>query len=227
MKPYYEDSESGIVIYNADCREVLPTLSPVDLVLTDPPYNEVNRESGGLRNLDRGEADSTPFEVWPMATELARIAEGSIYVWCASEQVSQLRGAFVGAGLSTRIGVWHKSNPSPMNGESLWLSAVELCVFARKSKAYFSRHCAAPVWKGPTEPRDDHPTAKPLWLFRELISASCAAGGTVCDPYMGSGTTLLAAKLSGHRAIGIEIEERYCEIAANRLAQGVLFGVCT
>lgn len=219
MTPYYDDGQC--VIYHGDCREVLPSLGPCALALTDPPYNAVNRGDFGLRNLDRGEADSTPVDCAWLAAELARMALTS-YVWCATEQVSELRAGFVGAGLTTRVGVWNKSNPSPMNGEHLWLSAVELCVFARASGATFNGYCLHPVWFGASEPRNDHPTAKPEWLFRWLLKKSSNQGDMVVDPYMGSGTTLRVALDEGRRAIGVEINEAYCEIAAIRLAQGVL-----
>lgn len=219
MTPYYDDGQC--VIYHGDCREILPILEPVALVLTDPPYNVINRDDEGLRSLDRGEADSLPVDVDWLATELSRLAP-TAYVWCATEQVSPLRRSFIAAGMTTRLGIWHKTNPSPMNGEHLWLSSVEACVFARRSGATFHGFCVHPVWDGPSEPRDDHPTAKPEWLFRRLLLTSSSPGDTVLDPYMGSGTTLRVALDEGRRAIGIDVNEAYCEIAANRLAQGVL-----
>jgi DNA modification methylase len=220
VTPYYDDGTC--VIYHGDARDVLPSLSPVELVLTDPPYNVVNRADEGLRSLDRGSADSANIDVGWLVGAVARLTTGSVYVWCGSEQLSPLRAGLVTAGMSTRTCVWHKSNPSPMNGERMWLSALELCVFGRRPKAAFEPHCEAPIWFGPTEPRDDHPTAKPEWLFKRLVLASSVKGGTVLDPFMGSGTTLRAAKDLGRKAIGIELEERYCEIAARRLGQEVL-----
>jgi site-specific DNA-methyltransferase (adenine-specific) len=109
-----------------------------------------------------------------------------------------------------------------MNGERVWLSGIDFCAFARHPLAVFNEHCQAAVWVGPSEPREDHPTAKPMWLMQRLILASSEPGNTVLDPFMGSGTTLRAAKDLRRRAIGIEIEERYCEIAARRLEQEVL-----
>lgn len=225
MRPYYE--RDGVTLYHGDCREVLPLLetASVDLVLTDPPYNAINRETGGLRTIDKGRADSATVDVYWCADEFYRLTSGSVYVWCSDEQYTGWTNAFKSLGSTTRKCAWWKTNPSPMNGERLWLSAVELCVFARKPGAYFGKYCEAPVWKGPHESVTDHPTEKPLWLFNRLIGASCITGGMVLDPYCGSGTTLRAAKDAGCRAIGIELEERYCEIAARRLEQGILPGL--
>ena len=219
MKPYYD--HGGITIYHGDCREVLPYIEPVDLVLTDPPYGKVNRETGGLRNLDKRAADN----VTVAPSHFVRILPvfKTCYVWCSTEQVSEYREKLVELGLTTRLCIWEKTNPSPMNGEKLWLSSVESCVFARSSGATFNEFCNSPVWRGPTGAHFEHLTPKPEWLFRRLILASSVAGDLVLDPFFGSGTTLRAAKDLGRKAIGVEIDERYCEIAANRLAQEVLF----
>lgn len=219
LKPYYSDDWA--TIYLGDCREILPQLPTVDLVLTDIPYGEVNRASGGLRDLDKREADVWLWNEF-MAVQLLALKEPhSAYVFCGMEQVSSLRRAFVLAGYTTRLGVWEKTNPSPMNGDRLWLSSVETCVFARREKATFNKFCASPVWRFPSGSSKEHPTEKPLELFSTLIAASSAPGETVLDPFMGSGTTLRAAKDLGRKSIGIEIEEKYAEIAAKRLSQSV------
>jgi site-specific DNA-methyltransferase (adenine-specific) len=89
-----------------------------------------------------------------------------------------------------------------------------------------ARHQWGDIWRWPVERRErSHPAQKPIGLIRQIVDVSSRDGGLVLDPFMGSGTTLRAAKDLGRRAIGIEIEERYCEIAANRLRQGVLWGV--
>lgn len=223
MKPYYE--HNGITIYNGDCLEILPTLGPVDLVLTDPPYGAVNRKSSGLRNLDKADANTETFSV-PEFSSLIFPLFTTAYVWCGTEQISGFRESFVNGGATTRLAIWEKTNPSPMNGDRLWLSSVEACVFARKAKAYFSGFCESPVWRGPICEEQQHPTQKPVWLFRKLILRSCPEGGTVLDPCMGSGTTLAAAKELGRKAIGIDLSEHYCEIAAKRLSQEVLSLEC-
>ncbi len=190
----------------------------VSAIVTDPPYNEVNRESGGLRSFNKGGADSDSVPIASVAREFARIARGSIYVWCGIEQVSPWRKAFVGLGLTTRACTWIKTNPAPINGEHLWLSAIELCIFARKPRAIFNRDCAVPAWRGPSKRVNGFPCPKPLWLMRELVNASTAPGDTVLDPYMGSGSTGVACLKAGRRFIGIEISPTYFKVAQRRLA---------
>ena len=217
MKPYYQDEY--VTIYNADCREVLPILPEVDLVLTDIPYMEVNRESNGMRNLDKGEADECSFDP---VDELLKIKAKSFYVWCGIEQVSSIRRGLVNIGLSTRLLIWEKLNPSPMNGEHIWLSGIETCVYGKSKGATYNGFCRNTVLKGNIAEKNGHPTPKPMWLFTDLIQVSSNLGDTILDPFMGSGTTLRAAKDLNRKAIGIELEEKYCEIAAKRMQQMVL-----
>ena len=221
LKPYYQDE--SVAIYNADCRRILPWLGVFELVLTDMPYGEVNRESGGLRNLDKRDADSETLHPFTFVDCVEANVGGSIYVWCGMEQVSDLRKRMTHYGMTTRVCVWEKTNPSPMNGEHFWLSAVEMCAFGRRSQAPFNERCKAPVFRHPSGRDKIHPTEKPLSLFRELVAASSDEGETILDPFMGSGTTLVAAKLEGRKAVGIEINKQYCASAVKRLAQGVLF----
>jgi site-specific DNA-methyltransferase (adenine-specific) len=202
-------------LYLGDCRDILPTLPKVDAVITDIPYGEVNRASAGLRNLDKGAAD---VETCDLAEVLQVLALGqSVYVWCGTEQVSELRAGLVAAGYSTRLGVWEKSNPSPMNGQYLWLSALECCVYGKRAGAHFAEFCKAPVWRGPTAEKEDHPTPKPVWLMERQILASVKANGTVLDAFMGSGTTGVACASLGRAFIGIEREAKYFDIACRRI----------
>ena len=221
-QPYYEDE--CVTLWNVDALSLLRSLpdASVDLVLTDPPYNAINRETSGLRLFDKGDADALPVDVPVIAAEFVRVVRGSIYVWCSDEQYTDWTLAFKHAGLTTRKCAWWKSDPSPMNGERLWLSALELCVFARKGGATFNLHCQPPVWKGPVARDVDHPTPKPEWLMRRLIQASTKPGDVVLDSYAGSGTTLRAAKDLERRALASEINPAHCGTAVSRLAQSVL-----
>lgn len=219
-EPHYKDS--AVTIYCGKAEQLLRLIEPANLVLTDVPYGEVNRETNGLRKLDKGDADTTSMTPEEIAALLLPKTTGSIYVWCGTEQVSGLRAAMVRAGMSTRACVWEKSNPSPMNGEYLWLSAVELCAYGKLPKATYNGMCVSPVFRGPVAESNGHPTPKPEWLMQKLILASTNPGDTILDPFCGSGTTLRAAKDLGRRAIGIEANETYCRLAARRMAQEVL-----
>lgn len=204
----------------------MPMLGRFDAVITDPPYGEVNRDSAGLRLLDKGCADIADFDPKGLALLLGN-AGHSAYVWCGIEQVSTYRATFVEAGMSTRICVWEKQNPSPMNGQHLWLSSIELCVFGKHGGAPFYEHCSSPVWRHPIQRNQIHPTQKPVLLMARQVSASCPVGGRVVDPFMGSGTTGVACVELGRSFTGIERERKYFDIACERIsraqAQGQMF----
>ena len=121
-------------IYNEDCLEGMKRIpdGSVDCIVTDIPYNECNRADNGLRNLDKDKADIGMFDVDMLTKTLCDKTKGSIYMFCGFNQVSTIRQAMSQKGLSTRIVVWEKTNPSPMNGSVIWLSGVELCVYGKK-----------------------------------------------------------------------------------------------
>jgi len=203
-------------LYLGDCADILPTLDKVDAVVTDPPYGEVNRNSSGLRLLDKGIADVVDFDIKCISFEFARLAN-SIYIWCGIEQISDYRKFLINAGMITRLCVWEKTNPSPMNGQHFWLSSVESCIFGRKKGAIFNEFCASPVWRYPTQPKEFHPTAKPIYLMKIQIKASTNQEQIVLDPFMGSGTTGVAAVQMNRKFIGIEREKKYFDIACERI----------
>ncbi len=206
-------------VHNCDCLEFMKQLPDncVDLVLTDMPYNEVNREDNGLRNLDKGMADIFSGNLRVLAGELARISRGSVYIFCGIEQVSELRKIFNQGGLSTRHCIWEKTNPSPMNGQHLWLSSIENCIYAKHPNATFNESCKGAVWRNPCGTSKEHPTQKPFELFQYLTQTSSNAGMVVFDPFMGSGTTAVACERLGRKWFGCELESKYCEIANKRI----------
>jgi site-specific DNA-methyltransferase (adenine-specific) len=208
-----------IDLRHGDCLDLMADIADgsIDLILADLPYNEVNRKSGGLRLLDKGVADSAPVDIPSLIAEYARVCSGSAYVWCGIEQISPIRAEFVRHGLTTRNGVWIKSNPSPMNGTRLWLSGIENCVFARKPNATFNERCAVAAWKGPSQRVEGFSCPKPVWLMERLILASSNPGDKVLDSHMGSGTTGVACVNTGRKFIGIEIDKGYFEIAKARI----------
>jgi DNA modification methylase len=206
--PYYE--QDGITIYHGDCREILPGLPKVDLVLTDPPYGigeaaGKNKSRGFLaQSKDYGNSD------WDNAIQPDAILQAV----ALAKQAIVFGGNYYPLPPASCWLVWDKEN-----GETDFADC-ELAWTNLKKAVRIKRH----QWHGMIRKGNEervHPTQKPLDVIRWAMSFT--DGQIVLDPFMGSGTTLLAAKLEGRRAIGIEIEEKYCEIAANRLRQKVLF----
>jgi len=211
IEPYY--AEKDIVIFHGDCRDVLPELEPVDCVITDPPYG-MNCDTDNSRFTNRkGSQDSPgvgagvpivgddrPFDPSPWL-EYPRVV-----LFGCNHFAARLP---VGSTL-----VWIKRF-DPAFGS--FLSDAELAWMKGGHGVYCFRDLSM---NGEARHRK-HPTQKPLPLMLWCIEKA-GGDGTILDPFMGSGTTLVAAKELGRRAIGIEIEEKYCEIAVKRLAQEVL-----
>lgn len=214
-----QDIKNLIDIHNGDCIPYMEGMKAksVDLLLTDIPYNEVNRKSNGLRNLDKKDADGAEFDLNKALEQFMRVTKGSIYVFCGIEQVSIIKKTFREHGLSTRLVVWEKSNPSPMNGNAIWLSSVECCVYGKFPKATFNEHCKSSVLKFPCGRSKVHPTQKPLPLFKRIVEVSSNEGDIVFDPFMGSGTSGVAALQLGRKFIGCEANEEYFKICENRI----------
>jgi site-specific DNA-methyltransferase (adenine-specific) len=206
-----------------DCLELMLEIpdGSVDMICTDVPYNAVNRKSSGLRNLDKGIADSAEFDMRALVLQSSRVLKGSAYVFCGREQIGPLSTLMEENGLTVRVGVWQKTNPSPMNGEKLWLSGLEFCVFGRKPKATFNEHCKSPLWSFASQKSKIHPTQKPIKLFEHLIRASSNPGDLVLDPFAGSGTAAIAAENAGRRWTCIERDPTYYEAAVGRVSDHV------
>ena len=140
-----------------------------------------------------------------------------IYIYCVTEQVSNIRKLLVQNKMSTRLIIWEKSNPSPMNGDKIWLSGIECCVYGKFPKATFNLHCKNTVLRYPCGRGKIHPTQKPLKMFEDLILASSNEGDTILDPFIGSGTTAIACINTNRNFIGIEKDEHYFNLANERI----------
>jgi DNA modification methylase len=198
MTPYYQDG--AVTIYHGDCREIMPALSGVDLVLTDPPY--------GI-GLIYGEETRDSTEVFKEILQL-------LTEWPLPTAFTLPSTRLFDLPLRPDwIGVWHKPMAMGFWNTLFYPHWEAICFYRFEGKLERDD-----VWVANTEKPNGHPTPKPLNLWKPLLS--CLPGETTLDPFMGSGTTLRAAKDLGRKAIGIEIEERYCEIAANRMAQSVM-----
>lgn len=244
MKPYY--SEGGITIFHGDCLEVMADLGGVDLVVTSPPYNLGVSSGGGLKSaLGNGRwaraelahgygshGDALAPEVY---AEWQRECLRAMWATLSDEAAifynhkPRIQNGIVELPLAWNPGLplrqiitWARAggfNYSP----TFFVPTYEwIMVFAKPDFRLKSKEAsgAGDLWRIPQEANTAHPAPFPIGLPMRAINATRAQA--ILDPFMGSGTTLRAAKDCGRMAIGIEIEERFCEIAAQRLAQGAL-----
>lgn len=205
MTPYYEDD--SCTIYHGDCREIAPGLQ-AEVVVTDPPYGihlntDYSKLNGSTRVYAGVHGDDVPFD--------------------PSFMLRWRTLAFGADHYSHRLppgGTWHVWDKRDASASNMFADCEMIWTSWKSGPSRILRYqwlCG--VHPGERQDRTEHPTAKPVALMRAAVAMT---HGTLLDPYMGSGTTLRAAKDLGRRAIGIEIEEKYCEIAARRLGQEVL-----
>ena len=214
----------NVKILNDDCMNVMKEMpnSCIDFVMTDIPYDEVNRDSGGLRNLDKGSADVMTFNLHEFLHELLRITKNSLCIFCGRRQFSDIY-IYISDNTdfgkwSTRPIVWEKTNPSPMNGDKIYLSGTEFAVWAKKGGAKtFNAFCKNTVFRYPNGSSKVHPTEKNHELLRELILDNTNAGDIVFDPCMGSGSSLLVALENDRKAVGCELSKEWFDIAKRRI----------
>jgi DNA modification methylase len=198
--PYYD--HAGIQIYLGDCREILPHLPPVDLVLTDPPYGL------GSKLHDGGTWSNDPIYDAMLEWDTKTVSAEDIALVISKGKESIVWG-----------GNYYSLPPS--RGWLIWSKINSVATMADAELAWTSRDMNIRLFREIVNPdgKRSHPTQKPLSLL--LWCLNLFQSQTILDPFMGSGTTLRAAKDLGRKAIGIEIEERYAEIAARRLSQEV------
>lgn len=207
-------------IYNVNCMAAMKEMedNSVDFVLTDIPYDVVNRQSNGLRNLDKEKADIKTFELEEFLEQVYRLAKNSICIFCGKEQFSEIYAFFASKKGTVRPICWEKTNPSPMNGQYIYLSGVELAVWFKKSGAKtFNAHCKNTVFKHPNGKRKIHPTQKNLNLFKELIQDNTNEGDLVLDPCLGGGTTAIACIDLNRDYLGFELEKQYFDAVKKEL----------
>ena len=247
IKPYYQDG--FCTIYNADCRDVLPQLEPVGLAVTSPPYNMRTRIRNGVYTDSSRETsehfskkyahfhDAFPIEEYyeihkTILTQMLSIAPTAFVnfqvVTGSKEAWFRLIGHFA-CNIKDLI-IWDKGSGQPamhgsvINRGSEIILALESNATAGRAFTHsnFKRGEMEDIWRigrGGYENVKGHAATFPRSLAVKIIKNWCPAGGTVLDPFMGSGTTLRAAKDLGLKSIGIEIERKYCDIAIERLRQ--------
>jgi hypothetical protein len=198
VTPYYQDD--AVTIYHGDCREWMPD---ADALFADPPYGA-----------DKAEWDSAFPTEWlsmiPASVAVAAVTPGQRNVLSMPRIIGDLRYRWMLAPVIANATV---------RGDLGFGNWIPTLLYAREGVSlYGPRQDTASIAIRGAMP--DHPSPKPIGVMRWVLG--CIPGDVILDPFMGSGTTLRAAKDIGRRAIGIEIEERYCEIAANRCRQEVL-----
>lgn len=225
VRPYYE--RGGVTVYHGDGRDILPDLSAVSLVVTDPPYT-FGIASTAQEGKAGGWGDLMNSAVWyaTWLRECKRLTSsqsGALWVFNSWRSFPVLaRAAYEAQWPIESLLIWDKEWIGPGGTRGLRPSYEMVALFAQDGFGISDRGLPD-IWRSKWSSVKPwgHPAEKPVPLLSKLISRSNDAG-TVLDPFAGSGSTLVAAKALGRKAIGIEIEERWCEVIAKRLSQDVL-----
>ena len=217
----------GITLYHADCRDVLPLLETgsVDLVLTDPPYDQ--KTHLGARYGFRATSSEIPFppleDIPGLVGDLLRVSRRWVIAFCSLEMFGSYKQAAGECWI--RAGLWRRPNGVPQfTGDRPGQPAEGLAIMHNPGSKRWYGGGKHGFWVHNIQQHGRfHPTEKPIGLISELLADFSSAEETILDPFAGSGTTGRACKDLGRRCIMVEIEEKYCDIAARRLEQGVLF----
>ena len=236
MTPYYSDD--SVTLYHGDCREVLAAMpdQSVDCVITDPPYSGNTHENtrsnshGAKRHGNRVLSGNFGFDavtgddVRAILGECGRLTRRWVVANLDYRHAVPFHETPPAHLRLLRVGVWLKTNPNPQISGDRPAQGWEAI-------AYMHRSDSRPRWAGGGKAGNfvlgssqniGHPTSKPLGMVSQWVEWFTSPGDTILDPFAGSGTTLRAAKNLGRKAIGVEVDERYCELIAGRLAQDVL-----
>lgn len=224
MKPYFEDD--SVQIYHGDCRDILPELPSVDLVVADPPYvfglasTAQEGAAGGWGDLMNS---ASWFAGWlQQCRTLTAPRQGSVWVFCSWRSFPVLaRASFEARWPIISLLVWDKEWIGP-GGQQGLRPAFELVALFAHPQFQLANRGLPDIWrsKWSSYKPNGHAAEKPVDLIARIIRETDAE--VVLDPFLGSGTTLEAARRLGRKAIGIEIEERWCKVAAKRMSQMVL-----
>jgi site-specific DNA-methyltransferase (adenine-specific) len=215
-------------LWHGDCREILPTLAQVDAVITDPPYGDITHKGARSANsLDATTIDFDAIDADALRHLSAMFVEKAarwVVMTCEWQHAATLEAS----GLPlVRLGVWIKPNGAPQfTGDRPGTGWEAVAILHRPGKKRWNGGGHHAVWNVPIE-QGKHPTQKPLRLITDWVQAFTDSGETILDPFMGSGTTGVAATEMGRKFIGIERERRYFDIACERIgraqAQGQMF----
>lgn len=217
MKPYYQDE--WVSIYHGDCREILAELPVAEAIITDPPYGIAYEAMRGAHAAIAGDGSPEGARMLLRATLTLTRAAAVHYVCCDWRSVGMVVEEMTRLAISPKSCiVWDKGHG--VQNLDRFAKSYELIVYAGPFGG--EPTVATDIWRVSRDCAPSHPTPKPVSLMARCISYATSPGALVIDPFMGSGSTLRAAKDLGRHAIGVELEERYCEVAAKRMSQETL-----
>jgi len=226
------------MIVHGDCIEKMNgfQIGNVDMVLTDPPYELSKSKGGGMMGKggrkfmeevkEQGMVDGIDTELF-LNTCLSRFDHKQklcIVVTCSNKQIIEYITWAETNGFQYGVGVWHKSNPAPLCNHK-YLNDVEYWIYikGKKSKILGDYHSKSMVYKSQINKKDKalygHATCKPVELMEKFLINHTIAGATVLDPFMGSGSTGVACKNLNRNFIGVELSEKYFNVAKERIEQ--------
>lgn len=234
MSPTWQSDDGRVQLYNADCLDVLPHLGEVDAVVTDPPYAIANRfgeqrttHNGGRRSLEWAWDGPKCRGMVVTAVEAAlkrTTTRASACVFCGGDTLTPISDVMREYKFTPKLMAWVKKCPPPPAPGTWWPSGFEVGLYAYRSGAWFgdtdpSRRnvFVADSYRHGQPGKVAHPTQKPLAIMRHIVRSIVPRGAWCMDPFMGSGTTGVAAVNLGRRFIGIEIDPDYFEVAKNRI----------
>ena len=210
-------------LLHGNCLDVMKGIpnDSINLTLTDIPYGECNRNDNGLRNLNKENADIETFDLQEFLKEVYRVTKGTVIIFCGQHQFSEIKNFFQekqdkNKGTVRQL-IWEKTNPSPMNGQHIYLSGIENAVWFKKRGGTFNAHCKNTVFRYPCGRSKLHPTEKNHNLLKELILDNSNEGDMILDPCMGSGSHIYVAHNLNRNCIGIELDDSYFNIAKERI----------
>lgn len=224
VEPYYADS--SVCLIHGDCREILPTLDAVDHVITDPPFSAYTH-GNAKSNRDKGYGnEAIDFEAidFEAIKEILSALGSRCQRWLIAtmdwRHIARLEQETPEPWEFVRFGVWVKTNPMPQISADRPANGWDGIAYLhnRGEKKRWNGGGQHGNWIGPVVTDGLHPTAKPLDFVQRLVLQHTDADDLILDPFAGSGTTALAAKMLGRRCILIERDEKYCEVAARRLS---------